>query len=515
MTGVGAYVPVVIVGAGPTGVTAATTLAQYGVDCLVLDRWADVYPQPRAVHLDDEIFRLLAGLEVADEFAAISRPAQGLQLRDRSLRVMAQFHRECADSSNGYPQANMFDQPEFESLLRTNLKKFPRAVLRGNAEVVEAVQIGTERARVTYTDRLTGVQHSVETRYLLGCDGANSMVRSAIGAYMEDLKFQQRWLVADVVTDADLGQWDGVHQVCDPHRAATYMRIGADRYRWEFRLLADETADDYNTLPALYPLIRPWVQGIDVEKLDLMRVAEYTFRAQVATRWRNGTMFILGDAAHLTPPFIGQGLCAGLRDATNLAWKLAAVVNGWMPDSVLDSYEAERKPHARYMIRFALAVGAAMTAGGGVGDVLRRVVVPRLKLIPGVRNKIVDSSTPALPRSELVLRRPGWRQLAGRLCPNPILVDGKRFDEVAGRRFVLVSVLPLSSAQRKEVHRRGAVVLTAHPGSELERWLRTGRARAALVRPDRTVMIASRSLTDVIDAVPVFAPRDGGCRSRI
>ncbi|HTY28388.1 MAG TPA: bifunctional 3-(3-hydroxy-phenyl)propionate/3-hydroxycinnamic acid hydroxylase, partial [Mycobacterium sp.] len=351
MTDVPDFVPVVIVGAGPAGVTAATKLAQYGVDCLVLDRWADVYPQPRAVHLDDEIFRLLAGLGIADEFAAISRPAQGLQLRDRNMRVMAQFHRECAQSANGYPQANMFDQPEFEALLRSNLKNYPHAVLRGNAEVTEAVKIGPDRARVTFTDRISGEEHSVEARYLLGCDGANSLVRTAIGAWMEDLKFQQRWLVVDVATDADLDQWEGVHQVCDPHRAATYMRIGEDRYRWEFRLLDDETADDYNTISALYPLIRPWVEGVAPETLQLLRVAEYTFRAQVANRWRRGNMFILGDAAHLTPPFIGQGLCAALRDSMNLAWKLAGVVNGWLPEAVLNSYEAERKPHARYMIR--------------------------------------------------------------------------------------------------------------------------------------------------------------------
>ena len=130
--------------------------------------------------------------------------------------------------------------------------------------------------------------------------------------------------------------------MCDPHRAATYMRIGDTRYRWEFRLLPDETADDYNTMAALYPLIRPWVEGIAPEELDLVRVAEYTFRAQVANHWRRDNMFILGDAAHLTPPFIGQGLCAGLRDAMNLAWKLAGVVNGWLPESVLDTYEQER-----------------------------------------------------------------------------------------------------------------------------------------------------------------------------
>jgi 3-(3-hydroxy-phenyl)propionate hydroxylase len=506
MTGVPDFVPVVIVGAGPTGVTAATKLAQYGVDCLVLYRWADVYPQPRAVHLDDEIFRLLAGLGVAEEFAAISRPARGLQFRDRNMAVMAEFHRECAESANGYPQANMFDQPEFEALLRSNLKNYPHAILRCNAEVTEAVQIGPDRARVTFADRISGEEHSVEARYLLGCDGANSIVRTAIGACMEDLKFQQRWLVVDVATDAELNQWEGVHQVCDPHRAATYMRIGDDRYRWEFRLLPDETADDYNTLSALYPLIRPWVEEVAVERLTLLRVAEYTFRAQVANRWRGGNMFILGDAAHLTPPFIGQGLCAGLRDAMNLAWKLAGVVNGWLPESVLDTYEAERKPHARYMIRCALAVGAAMTAGGGAGDLLRRVVVPRLHLIPGVREKIVDSTTPALHSSELVVKSPGRRQLAGSLCPNSVLLDGKRLDEVAGRTFVVISAEPLNPSQRDEISRRGAVVVMAHPGTELALWLRSGQARAAVVRPDRTVLAASRSLSDVVNAVPVFAP---------
>jgi 3-(3-hydroxy-phenyl)propionate hydroxylase len=505
------FVPVVIVGAGPTGITAATKLAQYGIDCLVLDRWEDVYPQPRAVHLDDEIYRLLAGLGIGGEFAAISRPARGLQLRDRDMRVMAQFHRECAEGANGFPQMNMFDQPELEALLRANLKHYPHAVLRGNAEVTEAVQIAADRAQVAFTDRVSGEEHRVETRYVLGCDGANSLVRAAIGACMEDLKFQQRWLVVDVATAAELNQWEVVHQVCDPHRAATYMRIGDTRYRWEFQLLPDETADEYSTMAALYPLIRPWVKDIAPEQLQLVRVAEYTFRAQVANRWRRGNMFILGDAAHLTPPFIGQGMGAGLRDATNLAWKLAGVVNGWSPESVLDTYEQERIPHARYMIRFALAVGTAMTAGGEVGNFVRRVVVPRLHLIPGVREKIVDSTTPALHSSELVVKSSGRRQLAGRLCPNPVLVDGKRLDEVVGARFAVVTSAPLTPSQRDEMARRGTVVVTAQPGTDLSLWLRAGRARAAVVRPDRTVLCAGRNAAEVCNAVPVFAsPADTG-----
>jgi 3-(3-hydroxy-phenyl)propionate hydroxylase len=168
-------------------------------------------------------------------------------------------------------------------------------------------------------------------------------------------------------------------------------------------------------------------------------------------------------------------------------------------------------PHVRYMIRFALAVGTAMTAGGEVGNFLRRVVVPRLHLIPGVREKIVDGTTPALHSGELVVKSSRRRQLAGRLCPNPVLAEGKRFDEVVGAKFALVTSAPLDSSQQDEMASRGTVVVTAPPGTDLELWLRAGRATAAVVRPDRTVLCASRNLAEVCNAVPVFAsPADAG-----
>jgi 3-(3-hydroxy-phenyl)propionate hydroxylase len=235
-------------------------------------------------------------------------------------------------------------------------------------------------------------------------------------------------------------------------------------------------------------------------------VAEYTFRAQIADRWRRGNLFLLGDAAHLTPPFIGQGLCAGLRDAMNLGWKLAGVVNGWLPKSALDSYERERKHHAHYMIRFALAMGLTMTAGGRAGNLLRRLAVPRLHLIPGLRDKVVDSTTPPLRSSSLVIRPGRRRGLAGRLCPNPVLAGHRRFDDVAGPRFAVVTSAPLSAEQRGELTRRGAAVVVAEPGTELARWLRRGRATTAVVRPDGTVLYAGERVHEACSHLPTFAP---------
>jgi 3-(3-hydroxy-phenyl)propionate hydroxylase len=493
-------IPVVIVGAGPVGVTAATLLGQYGVHCLVLDRWDGVYPQPRAVHLDDEIYRVLTRIGIGDEFAAVSRSAAGLRLVDRNHRVLGEFDRAGEVSRHGHPQANMFDQPDLEHLLRTNLKDQTTVNLRGNVEVTDVAQDDRGRVRVDFTDRITGQRDSVLATYVLGCDGANSVVRTDIGTTMEDLGFEQRWLVVDVATAVDLGQWEGVHQVCDPGRAATYMRIGESRYRWEFRLLAGETAADFDTLEALRPLMQPWIGAVPDEELELVRVAEYTFRAQIADRWRDRNVFLLGDAAHLTPPFIGQGLCAGVRDAMNLSWKLAGVLQGDLPRSVLDTYEEERKPHARALIKLAKLIGAAMTQGGRTGDVLRRVVAPRLHWVPGLRERLLDSETPPLSRGDLVIGP--RRSLAGRLCPNALLADGRRFDDVATGGFVLVSAVPLSDEQRQQLAARGASLIEAGPDSPLHSWLTSAHATAALVRPDHTVARSDRDVSRLCESMP-------------
>lgn len=502
------YVPVIVIGAGPTGMTAATLLAQQGISCLLLDRHETVYPLPRAVHADDEIYRILTRLGVGDEFAAHRRAGLGLRLIDTDMRVLTELKRSPQPSANGYPQMNMFDQPELEGMLRANLKRYPQVAFRGNVEVTSVTQNRPGRVRVSFLDRVRGGEQSVEASYVLGCDGANSSTRAAIGSHMFGLPFQQTWLVIDVDTDAELDQWEGCHQLCSTERAGTYMRVGQTRYRWEFRLLEGETAADYQSIDRIEPLIKPWLGDAPAEELRLVRVTAYTFRAQVASRWRDRNVFILGDAAHLTPPFVGQGMAAGLRDALNVTWKLAGVLGNSLPESVLGTYEQERKPHTAAMIMMAVSVGAAMTGGGRLGDLIRHVVLPRIgnMRLPGTRTSAADGVAPGLRRSAMVVKSRTPGQLAGTLCPNPMLPDGVRFDQVVGNRFALVTSAPLSDAQQRELKSRGAVVVSVSPASDFGRWLKQGRATAAIVRPDAAVMQAGRNIQALCDAVPSFSP---------
>ena len=449
-----------VVGAGPVGVTAAILLAQRGIPCLVLDRYPQPYPLPRAVHVDDEVMRILQETGVAEQFAAVSRPGLGLRLLDARHRVMAEFRRDRAEGPHGYPQANMFDQPDLERLLRARMAALPSIEFIGGAEVFAADASG-----VRYRTIADGTETFAPASAVLGCDGANSTVRSLIGARRLDLRFEERWLVVDGVCDADLDAWGGVHQVCDPRRAATFMQLGPLRYRWEFRLF------DGESLPDVRPLLAPWLRDTGVR---IVRRAEYTFRAAVADRWRAGRVFLLGDAAHETPPFIGQGLGAGLRDAYNLAWKLATdLTTEGGAEALLDSYERERSPHARAQIRLAKVAGWAMTGGQDRAAAVRRVVLGAVWRLPGLKSLALRSTSPPL-------------RGAGPLSPQPrVMLDGREvwLDEALGPGW---SVLVPDGRPAPSIPGAHTIHVTPDldPSGTLRRWL---RGRPVVLRPDRVV----------------------------
>ncbi|MGW3248002.1 bifunctional 3-(3-hydroxy-phenyl)propionate/3-hydroxycinnamic acid hydroxylase MhpA [Streptomyces sp. NPDC001070] len=529
-------VPVVVIGAGPTGLTAATLLARHGVPTLVVERHCAPYPLPRAVHLDDEVHRILQAVGIHETFSEITRPARGMRLLDGSHRVLAEFLRDNPCGRHGFPQANMFDQPELEQLLRDNLTRHLLVTLRGGIEVtsVTAPPHNGAPVEVSFREVDTGVSHTLLAEAVLGCDGAGSMVRASIGARMRDLATPQQWLVVDVRCRLPLPAWDGVHQICDPRRAATYTRVGEDRYRWEFRLRTGEQSKELTDRRRLLKLIAPWTPGIPEDELHVLRTATYTFRAQVADRWQKGRVFLLGDAAHLTPPFIGQGMGAGMRDAQNLAWKLARVLTGRASEALLDTYQAERQRHAQQLIRTAVAVGAVMT-GGGTGTALaRKALLPAISRLPGASQLVLSAVSPPLRPGPLVgsryrLGHPG----PGTLCPQPLIAgaDGtsRLLDDLLGEGFTLLATAPLSPAlhalvralnarvvplhdPRRQEPGTGGTHLGAEPGTgALLHWM--GTAGAVLLRPDRVVLATAarprRGKTcgdDLVAAAAAWAP---------
>ena len=258
--------PVIAVGAGPAGCTAALLLADFGIPVTLLERHAQPHPLPRAVHLDDEVARTLDRIGVSEGFLARSRPGSGLRLLDASHRVMAEFSRDHQASQHGFPQANMFHQPDLEELLLARVERHPLITFRRGAEVtgidgaagpVTADPTGPT-GPVRVHARIAGEPQTFTGRVVLGCDGASSTIRELAGITMEDLGFTERWLVVDIRAADGLDTWDGVEQICDPARAATFMQVTGDRYRWEFRLRDGEDEAGLITPAALGRLLQPW-----------------------------------------------------------------------------------------------------------------------------------------------------------------------------------------------------------------------------------------------------------------
>ena len=491
------HVPVVVVGAGPTGASAAIMLGQRGVETLVLERWPEVYPLPRAVHFDDEVFRVFASMGLESEVRAISRPAPGMRLTDARQRVLAEFWRDPARQVHGYPQANMFDQPELEAVLREAMTKYGRVQFRGGVEVVEIVQVddGPGAVRVRYRESSTGEEHEVSADAVLGCDGAHSLTRGVVGAHMEDFRFEQQWLVVDIETDQPLDVYDGVQQVCDNGRAATFMPVTPGRYRWEFRLKDGERPEDFDHDKVL-ELTRPWLAGVDLNTLTFLRQTCYTFRGVVADRWRNGRVFLLGDAAHQTPPFIGQGMCAGIRDAANLTWKLALVLSGDADERPLDTYEAERRPYARRVVRLAIGVGAMMTGGPERLTRPRNALIRLITRLLGAEDKFVTTLWPTFRRGPLVHDAGRRGKRTGEVFAQPVIA-GARLDDLVGTGWAIVyrgpdRVNAFDPKTRQFFDQLGTAVVRVDPADTAATALLDHlRTNAVLLRPDRIVAAAA------------------------
>lgn len=477
---------IVIVGCGPVGAMLANLLGLQGISTIALDREAEIYPLPRAVHFDDEVMRLLQTVGLADAMAPLVHVSPGMRFVNDSGCLLLDWSRPQDVGPQGWHVSYRFHQPELEAVLRAGLARWPDVTLRTSCEVF-ALEPGPDHVTVRYEDLASGTLRACQARYVVGCDGARSLVRRVIGADMEDMGFHERWLVVDALLRRprpDLGDYSVQH--CSAIRPATYVRGTGKRRRWEISVLPSETAAEVTEPNRVAQLLGRWVQPDDV---SLERVALYTFHSAVALHWHSGRLLIAGDAAHLTPPFLGQGMCAGIRDVANLAWKLGAVLRGRQPGSLLDSYQSERASHVREYIKLAVRLGGLINTKAMQAALPDRTIG---ELEPVRMTSIHPLLGPGLEG--------GWIGPRGLVAPQPTLNDGTRLDDHVGYNFVALMRGGFRRALPKSLlsaMRDIDIVSAPDLSSALEDWLDEIGAEAVMVRPDRYVLGAARNVTEM------------------
>jgi 3-(3-hydroxy-phenyl)propionate hydroxylase len=454
---------VLVVGFGPVGATMTGLAAAHGLHVIAVDREVDLYPLPRAAHCDHEVLRILQQLGCADEVTAAAQVNEGMDFLSAKREVLLRM-RAPKIAPTGWPSSVLFHQPSFEGALR-------RAVLATGAEVrlgvgVSALADDEDGMLVTLDDGST-----VDARFVVGCDGARSFVRRAIGTTMHGLEFEEPWLVVDVVLRAPISDLpDRALQVCDPARPHTLVPMPFPRFRFEFMLLPGESPDEMQRPERVRELVASW---IDPALVEVERAAVYTFHGVIARQWRSRRTFLAGDAAHQMPPFLGQGMCSGMRDAANLAWKLAAVLHDAAPDALLDTYQLEREPHVRTIVELAVGFGRIICTTD------TDLATARDEQMLGTADGEQPPNTPALAEG------PAIATGGGALSAQP-WIDGHRFDDVVGPRFALIT-RDAHDAQTNDTNwwSARAALLDAEASPALAALL--GDAEAVVVRPDRYV----------------------------
>lgn len=461
---------VAVVGAGPVGLAMSSLLTHHGVTVVLLDRGRHGVVKPRATHLDDEAVRVLQAMGVADELEPDFYVPSPFNLYDSDWTSVAHTTLSKEVGDQGWRYDYMFHQPTFEARIRDILGASPAVTAHYGVDVTGVTQ-NAEHATVGVRDLDRGIDFSVDARYVVGCDGAHSIVRESVGGGMEDLDGTQRWVVIDLlINEGVTGVDDELHTYATggPDRTYTFVPTGERRRRVEYKALAHETDESLESDETVWKLVDKWVTP---ETAVVERADTYQFNALLAERWRNGRIFVAGDAAHEMPPKAGQGLCSGLRDAANLSWKLAFCLHGRAAPSLLDTYQSERSPHTRIWIQISNGIARAIEhiAAGGKPE------------IQGEQNP--ESRPPIGPGLH-----GGAPPPAGLLSFQPFLPDGTRLDDRVGPSFLIVArtdVLDACLAGTRDAwNQLGTVVLDA-AGAGYESWLAERHVGAVVIRPDK------------------------------
>ena len=500
---------VAIAGFGPAGATLACLLGAQGIRTFVVDRLTGIYDKPRAFAMDHEVMRVFQNIGLADAIGPHVAPFSASEHYGVDGRLIRRLTMIDPPYPLGWTPSMVFRQPPLEAALRERVRATPGVTVSLGEELVSFTQ---DAGRVTLSLQREGETRTVTASYLIGCDGASSTVRRTLGIEHEDLGFDEPWLVVDVGVNAQGAAKcpKTSAQFCEPSRPTTFLIGVGEHRRWEIMLLPGETPPEIETDAAVWKLLSRWLTPQDG---TLWRRASYRFHALLASRWREGRVFLAGDAAHQQPPFLGQGMCQGIRDVANLAWKLIAVLHGRAGDSLLDTYGAERSSHVRRLTTTIEHIGRNICerdfgkarardadlialAGGSVKS------VPRQDLIPPL-----DSG----------LLAPAASAANGTLFPQPrVTADGggMLLDDVAGHGLRLMLCADADAgrvAGLESVKRCGAQV--AQVGGKgwpeedgiVAAWFARHGAIAALVRPDHYVYGVASTLEEIEALAASFA----------
>lgn len=496
-------VDVLVVGYGPVGAALAALLGRYGVRTLVVDKAPDILLAPRAIALDNEALRILqmAGL-AEDAFEKIAIPHVKMH-----CPYVGEFGRlNTTGSLDGHPMLVTFYQPDLERALRSAVASHACVDARTGVEMSGFVE-DADGVRVTCR-RADGSAFDVRTRYLVGADGAGSNVRKAIGQDFTGRTYAEDWLIVDAKNVP--GRFDHVEFLCDPKRPTPHMLAPGGRIRWEFMLQPGETREEMEKDETIGKLLAPWAKP---GELTIERKAVYRFHARSCERYSKGRVFLAGDAAHITPPFAGQGLVAGLRDVANLSWKLAWVVKGRAGPAILETYDRERRPHATKMIALARRMGALIMPRSRLSAMLVHGTMAMLRRLGFVRRFTDDlGAKPVNEFDDGLFVRGGSRMRRGGLLPQGLVRSGSDghvtlSDDVIGPRLSLIGfgldpAAHLAAGTRRDWDARGGSLAqfcirgeAVHRGSssfeDLENRLVKDHSFygwCAVVRPDRTIV---------------------------
>lgn len=420
-------------------------------------------PGPCGEYIDHECMRILQEAGAAEAVLATSRRAARYEFHNAKGRVLLSFSGADQTGAGGWPVANMIHQPSVEAALRASLAAEASAELRSGWNMLTFAE---DADAITAHFATSQGERRLRARYLVGADGARSPVRKACAISFEDLGFEEPWLVVDALVDDPTRLPTANLQICDPARPTTCVLMGEGRHRWEFMILPGETPEQVSDDAFIARLMAPWnVDGA----VRIERKAVYTFRARIAQSWRMGRVLLAGDAAHQTPPFAGQGMCAGLRDAANLAWKLAAVTRGAADAALLDTYQPERGPHVRATIDMAIMMGQMVCTTSRWAARLRDAKFALARML----GKLPEGP-PAYPPIAAGAILAGTPR-AGSYFPQWVAAEGARIDQALGNGHWLIARDDLAQPQ------------LAPFAAALEAWLNDHQAAAVLVRPDRYV----------------------------